>query len=316
MIVHNDIFRLPVFRNAVITVGTFDGVHTGHQQIIHLMKAEAEKVNGETIIITFHPHPRKIVSTGRDQILLLNTLSEKIQLLEKYSIDHIVVIPFNETFANLSAEEYIKDFLVNTFHPNTIIIGHDHHFGKERKGNYLLLEQKALEYKYVVQEIPEHMLHNITISSTKIRSALLQYDVVTACEFLGYNYFFSGKVVEGNKLGRTIGYPTANIKVVDENKLIPGEGVYAVFVTIPGSGQLFWGMMNIGTRPTVDDTRQVIEVNIFDFDKNIYDSILTISIIKHLRKEQKFDGLDSLKNQLEKDKIAALKMLSEFSNIQ
>jgi riboflavin kinase/FMN adenylyltransferase len=311
MIVHNDIDQLPVFRNAVITVGTFDGVHTGHQQIIRLMKSEAQKLGGETIIITFYPHPRKIVSSGADQVRLLNTLNEKIHLLEKFGIDHLVIVPFTETFANLSAREYIKDFLISTFHPNTVIIGHDHHFGKGREGNYLLLEKLATEFGYRVQEIPEHMLHDITISSTKIRTALLESDVETGSAFLGYDYFFSGQVVEGNQLGRTIGYPTANIKV-DEEKLIPGNGVYAVFVTIKGYEKVFRGMMNIGVRPTVDGIRRMIEVNIFEFDEEIYGQTLRVTIKKHMRNEQKFNDLGALKEQLGKDQIEALASLHDF----
>ncbi|MEP7110037.1 MAG: riboflavin kinase, partial [Ferruginibacter sp.] len=221
MTVHTNISDLPVFRNAMITIGTFDGVHGGHQQIIQLMKAEALKAGGETIIITFHPHPRKIIGNQAGPVYLLNTLEEKIALLEKYGIDHLVVVPFTEAFANQSAEAYIANFLVKTFHPHTIIIGHDHRFGRERSGDFQLMEDKAAEYGYDVKEIPGYMLKDITISSTRIREALLQGDIETASYFLGYDYFFSGKVVEGNKLGRTIGFPTANLLVPDENKLVP-----------------------------------------------------------------------------------------------
>jgi riboflavin kinase/FMN adenylyltransferase len=312
MTVHNDITKLPAFINAVITIGTFDGVHTGHQQIIQLMKAEAAKVNGETVIITFHPHPRKIIKTGEAPVFLLNTLEEKIELLKKSGLDHLVIVPFTEIFSNQTAEEYIENFLVKTFHPHSIIIGYDHHFGKGRTGNYQLLEAKGIEYSYKVKEIPAHMLQEIAISSTKIRNSLLSGDVETANACLGYSYFFSGKVIEGNKLGRTIGYPTANLKIENEDKLIPGNGVYAVEIQTPDSKLQIpdlKGMMNIGVRPTIDGINRVIEVNIFDFDSTIYGGTLTIILKKYLRSEKKFDGLDELKKQLSKDKQNALSAL-------
>jgi len=304
MIVHKNIQQLPTFRNAVITIGTFDGVHTGHQQILQLMKTEAAAANGETVIITFHPHPRKIVASEKAPIFLLNTLEEKIELLEKAGINHLVVVPFTEKFANQTAEEYINDFLVKTFHPHSIIIGYDHHFGKGRKGNYQLLEAKGIELNYQVKEIPVHVLEEVSISSTKIRNALLQGDVATANACLGYSYFFSGKVIEGNKLGRTIGYPTANLQIQDEDKLVPGNGVYAVEVNIQSSilNIKYFGMMNIGVRPTIDGTKRLIEVNIFDFDKSIYNETLTVTVRKHLRSEKKFNDLEELKEQLAKDK--------------
>lgn len=311
MTVHTDIQRLPVFRNAVITVGTFDGVHGGHQQIIHLMKMESARVNGETIIITFHPHPRKIIGRSKSPVFLLNTLDEKTALLEKYGIDHLVVVPFTEAFASQSAESYIADFLVNTFHPHTIIIGHDHRFGRARSGDFQLLEDKGLQYRYEVKEIPGYMLQDVTISSTRIREALLEGDIVTANHFLGYEYFFTGKVIEGNRLGRTLGYPTANLLIGDENKLIPANGVYAVLVNDQKTGiHNAPGMMNIGLRPTIGGTGRVIEVHIFDFNRDIYHESLTISVRSYLRGEIKFDGLDALKEQLSKDEASARDQLS------
>jgi len=305
MIVYNNIHGLPLFTNPVITIGTFDGVHTGHQQILQLMKAEAAKVNGETVIITFHPHPRKIIKPGEPPIFLLNTLEEKIELLERSGIDHLVIVPFTEAFANQTAEEYIADFLVKTFHPHSIIIGYDHRFGKGRKGNYRLLKEKGSEFNYTVKEIPAQMLQEVAISSTKIRNSLLNGDIETATNYLGYPYFFSGKIIEGNKLGRTIGYPTANIQIENKDKLIPGNGVYAVEIKIQNPRfeiENFIGMMNIGIRPTIGGIDKVIEVNIFDFADDIYGEILTITVKKHLRDEKKFSGLEALKSQLVKDK--------------
>jgi riboflavin kinase / FMN adenylyltransferase len=307
MTVHRDIDKLPLFNNAVVTIGTFDGVHGGHQQIIELMKQEAAAIGGETVIITFYPHPRQVISNRPGPVYLLNTLNEKIQLLQQHGIHHLVIVPFTENFAQQPAENYITDFLVKKFSPHTIIIGHDHHFGKNRSGNYELLEAKAATFNYRVKEIPEYMLQEVTISSTRIREALLKNDVDTANRFLGYQYFFSGIVVEGNKLGRTIGYPTANLHIQDDSKLVPGNGVYAVDVLIGDGQQVFRGMMNIGTRPTVDGSKRVIEVNIFDFDADIYGQQLTVFLKKRLRDEQKFSGLDALKAQLAKDKADAAK---------
>ncbi len=310
MTVHTDINNLPAFKNAVVTIGTFDGVHKGHQQILQMMLDEAKRLNGETVIITFHPHPRQVIAANQAELFLLNSLPEKISLLEKYGIDHLVVTPFTEEFSLLSAENYIEDFLVKTFHPHTIIIGHDHRFGKSRSGNFALLEAKAKEYNYVVKEIPEFMLQNNTISSTIIRQALQKGNIETANEYLGYPYFFSGTVAEGNKLGRTIGYPTANINVTEEKKLIPGNGVYAVKVGL--DKDVYPGMMNIGIRPTVEGIHRMIEVNIFDFDKEIYGSTLTIHVHKRLRNEQKFNGLEELKEQLGRDKEQVMEWLQKY----
>jgi len=322
MTVHTDINNLPAFRNAVVTIGTFDGVHKGHQQILQLMLDEAKEVNGETVIITFHPHPRQVIAMRQTELFLLNSLQEKISLLEKYSIQHLVVTPFTEEFSLQSAEEYIEQFLVKRFNPHTIIIGHDHRFGKSRSGDFQLLEEKAAQYNYQVKEIPGFMLQDNTISSTIIRQALLKGNIDTANEYLGYAYFFSGTVVEGNKLGRTIGYPTANLQVQEEKKLIPGNGVYAVEVIVNGEWAMYnrqpaigngqshyFGMMNIGIRPTVEGVNRMIEVNIFDFDREIYGETLTIHIKKRLRNEQKFNGLDELKAQLAKDKEQAIEGL-------
>lgn len=309
MQVHYDIEQLPVFRNAIITIGTFDGVHMGHRQIIDKLKTEAKSQNGETVIITFHPHPRKVVSSAILGIRLINTLPERIDLLAQLGIDHLAVVPFTDAFANQTAEDYIKDFLVDKFHPHTIIIGYDHRFGRDRLGDYRLLEKKAVEYNYQLKEIPKHILENISISSTNIRQAILHNDIATADKLLGYDFFFSGKVIHGDKLGRKLGYPTANLKINDEEKIIPGNGIYAVYAQPEGYTEKLKGMMSIGFRPTVDGKKRVIEVNIFDFDREIYDQTLKVFVKKYLREEVKFNGLDELVKQIGQDKVDSLKVL-------
>jgi riboflavin kinase / FMN adenylyltransferase len=309
MKVHYDIEQLPAFRNAVITIGTFDGVHMGHRQIIDKLKAQAEAINGETVIVTFHPHPRKIVSSTILGIRLINTLNEKIELLRHLGINHVVVVPFTEAFANQPAEEYVKKFLVEKFHPHTIIIGHDHRFGKERSGDYLLLEKMATEFNYQLQEIPKQVLDEIAISSTIIRQSVLDGKIEVADKLLGYEFFFTGIVVHGNKLGRKLGYPTANLKVPDEEKIIPGNGIYAVYAKPEDSAERLKAMMSIGFRPTVDGKQRVIEVNIFDFDEEIYGQHLKVYVKKYLREEVKFDGLEALVKQIDQDKIDSLKVL-------
>ena len=307
MQVHYNLDDLPKFQNAVITIGTFDGVHLGHQLIISTLITEANKANGESVIITFHPHPRKVVSSVVTGIRLINTLDERIELLSKTGVDHLVVVPFTEYFANQTSEEYIKYFLVEKFKPNTIIIGYDHRFGKDRTGNYLLMVQKAIEYNYTLKEIPEHLLDAVKVSSTTIRNALLHGQIEEANKLLGYAFFFTGQVVHGNKIGRTIGYPTANLKSNNDEKITLGDGIYAVYVTVVE--KKYKGMLSIGFRSTVDGKKRVTEVNIFDFDIEIYDQLIKVEIKKHLRQEVKFNSLDELKQQLHTDKENSLKCL-------
>ena len=317
--------NLAAFKNAVVTIGTFDGVHLGHQQIIKQLKEEAAAINGETVIITFHPHPRTIVAAGKP-VHLLTTLDEKISLLSGLNIDHLVVVPFDETFSNQRPEEYVESFLYDKFHPHTLIIGYDHRFGKNRSGDYHLLENYGTKLGFIVKEIPEQVINQVTISSTRIREALLHTDLETANKYLGYPYFFEGMVVDGNKLGRTLGYPTANIVVRDDLKLVPANGIYVaeaelVFRESPGregassltvdhspttQHSRFKGMMSIGVRPTVDGKNRTIEMNIFDFEQDIYGSTLKIYAHKYLRPEAKFNTLDELKHQIDKDKEASL----------
>jgi len=307
MQVHSDVDHLPTFKNAVITIGTFDGVHIGHKQILQQLKSEAAQVNGETVIITFHPHPRKVVG-DTSGVRLLSTLDEKITLLKQEGIDHLVIVPFNEAFANQSAEEYVTDFLYKKFHPSTFIIGYDHRFGKGRKGDYKLLESMGAQLGFAVKEIPQQVLHEIGISSTQIRKALLHSDIATANSFLGYPYFFSGTVIKGDQLGRTIGYPTANLQIANEEKLVPGDGVYAV--TVQQDNQtVLKGMMYIGSRPVVNGKRRVIEVNIFDFDADIYNQHLLVSVHHFIRGDMHFNGLEALKVQLAEDKKETISLL-------
>jgi riboflavin kinase / FMN adenylyltransferase len=322
MTVQYQIEALPDFRNAVITIGTFDGVHTGHQQIIKQLTEEAKKINGESVIITFHPHPRKILGASKE-IKLINTIEEKTELLASKGIDHLIVIPFTESFSQQTAEEYIKDFLVEKFHPHTIIIGYDHRFGEGRKGDYHLMEEFSERCNYHLLEIPAYVLNAVSVSSTRIREAIINADISTANELLGYDFFFEGLIVEGNKLGRTIGYPTANLKIINEEKLVPGNGVYAVKLSmVNGEWPMekkspfaihhsLKGMMNIGNRPTINGTAKTIEVNIFDFDADIYGKTIRVYVKKHLRAEQKFSGLDALKEQLAKDKLQAIELLAD-----
>lgn len=327
MKVHTDIERLPRFRNAVVTIGTFDGVHAGHRQIIKKLQNEARRINGESVIITFHPHPRKVISSAILGVRLINTLEEKTALLAGLDIDHLVVVTFTDAFANQPAEDYVRDFLVERFHPHAVIIGYDHRFGRERLGDYRLLEKLAPVYGFQLKEIPKHILDEIAISSTNIREAILHHDIETANKLLGYEFFFEGEVVHGNKMGRQLGYPTANLKINNEEKIIPGDGIYAVYVEVNGQRAMvnkqsdsahspftvyhsrLKGMMSIGFRPTVDGKKRVIEVNIFDFEKELYGQSLRVYVKKFLRAEAKFNTLDELARQIGKDREESLKVL-------
>ncbi len=309
MQVHYGIKNLPHFTNAVITIGTFDGVHAGHQKIINALTERAKEINGESIIITFDPHPRKIV-TPHSSVSLINTLPEKTELLAKKGLQHLVVVPFTEAFAAMSAEDYINEFLVQHFSPHTIIIGYDHRFGKERKGNFELLKQEQIKWNYKLIEIPKHVLDEISVSSTKIRNALLEGDISVANKALEYYFFFSGKVVKGDQIGRTLGFPTANLEYVSDDKIHLGEGVYAVYVTINEKQKS--GMLSIGKRPTLNDTIERIEVNIFDFEGDLYNSVIQIHVVAFLRPQEKYTSLEELTTQIKKDKEAALTVLNDL----
>jgi riboflavin kinase/FMN adenylyltransferase len=306
MKVHYSIEALPFFSNAVLTIGTFDGVHQGHQKIIDALVQHANAANGESVIITFHPHPRKIVNPN-EPLQLINTLGEKIELLSKTAIDHLVIVPFIKKFAEQTADEYIEDFLINKFHPHTIIIGYDHHFGKGRKGNFLLLAERADRFQYKLMEIPKYLLDEIAVSSTKIRNALLDSNIENANHLLGYQFFFEGTVVKGDQLGRELGYPTANLSYNDDEKIKLGHGVYAVYVDVEGNRKK--GMLSIGNRPTLSNSDERNEVNIFDFDEEIYGSTIRVTVKKFLRSQEKYNSLKDLKNQLAIDKENSLACL-------
>jgi riboflavin kinase/FMN adenylyltransferase len=309
MKVYRNLDTLPPFSNAVVTIGTFDGVHLGHQKIIQQLLAESKATGGESVLITFNPHPRKIVQPEKS-LMQLTSMDERIELLKQQGINNMVIVPFTKSFSEQTALQYVENFLVEKFHPAKIIIGYDHKFGNNREGDFRLLEQYAAQFNYTVHEIDEALINNAIISSTKIREALLTGDVAFAKSFLGYDYFFKGVVIEGNKLGRTIGYPTANLQMDNPDKLVPGNGVYAVICQLEGESRMLKGMMNIGTRPTVDGLNRMIEVNIFDFDEEIYGRHLKVWLKYHLRNEVKFSGIDTLKEQLHKDKMKSFELLN------
>jgi riboflavin kinase / FMN adenylyltransferase len=305
--VYNNISEFLPVSNPVVTTGTFDGVHLGHQQIIRRLKEAAGKIGGETVLLTFFPHPRMVLFPDYKP-LLLNTLEEKTALLEKAGIDHLIVHPFNREFSMLSSKEFISTVLVNALHTKKLVIGYDHHFGKNREGSFDHLKEFGPIYGFDVEEIPAQEVEHTSVSSTRIRQALMKGDVVTANSFLGYSYLLSGTVVKGRMIGRSIDFPTANLQLSDQYKLIPADGVYAVYVK-RGEEKLK-GMLNIGMRPTVDGKARTIEVNILDFSADLYGETLTLEFVNRLRDEIKFDGIESLKQQLFKDREQTRAILS------
>ncbi|MDR3679673.1 MAG: bifunctional riboflavin kinase/FAD synthetase [Flavipsychrobacter sp.] len=307
MAIFFNITTLPAFKNAVVTIGTFDGVHLGHRCILQEVVSQAKTINGESVLITFDPHPRKLIFPDQE-LKLLTPLPTKLELVTDAGIDHVVVVPFTRDFANLSAEDYISQFLVQYFKPHTIIIGHDHQFGHDRKGGIDLLQQLSKQYDYQVVEIPAQLIDEAAVSSTKIRKAITAGHVQDAAHMLGRYYTLTGKVIKGRQLGRTIGYPTANITPNDPAQVVPAIGIYAVTVQV-ASGT-FNGMLSIGYNPTVTDEQKInIEVNIFDFDQDIYGQELELSFVTYLRNEEKFASLEALKEQLAKDKENTLAIL-------
>ena len=267
----------------------------------------AREENGETVLLTFSPHPRMVLFPDDNELKLLNSLPEKIELLEKYGVDHLIIYPFTKEFSRLTSTEFVRNILVNNIQTKRLVIGYNHHFGRNREGSFEHLKEYGPLYGFEVEEIPAKDIDHIQISSTKIRNALLIGDVKTATNYLGHEYTLTGTVVKGKQLGRTIGYPTANLLINDQYKLIPGDGVYAV--KIKHNNNYYGGMLNIGNNPTVEGKGKSIEVNIFDFDKAIYGDEVTIYFIGRLRDEVKFKNLDDLKEQLAKDKKESLKLI-------
>lgn len=296
-------------KQTVVTIGTFDGVHLGHQKILSQITKSAQELECESLVLTFFPHPRMVLQEDTE-MKQLNTLQEKIDLLNQLGIDNLVVHPFDKEFSRLTAEEFVKKVLVDVFKVKKIVIGYDHRFGRNRTANIDDLITYGETYGFDVEQISAKEINEVSVSSTKIRNALLEGNVELAAAYLGYAYSLTGIVSKGKQLGRTIGYPTANIKIDESYKLIPSNGVYVVQCFI--NGAIVYGMMNIGTRPTVDGTSQTIEVNLFDFKEDIYNQKITVSLLKRMRSEQKFESLDALKLQLGTDKATALDYIRQI----
>jgi riboflavin kinase/FMN adenylyltransferase len=307
MIVHRGLDDISPLANAVVTSGTFDGVHLGHQKILSRLTEVAQNSGGESVLITYWPHPRTVVSNDSQDLKLLTTLDEKIDLIEQAGVNHLVVIPFTRSFSELTSEQYIRQILIEKIGTSKLVIGYDHRFGRDREGGFDYIQAHQDEYGFEVEEIPRQDVEEIGVSSSKIRAALQEGNIHIANLFLGREYNLTGTVIKGQQLGRTIGYPTANLQVDDPVKLIPANGVYAVDVI--HAGQTYGGMLNIGFRPTVAGTYQTIETYIFDFDKDIYGEHMTLLFRDFLRPEQKFDGLPALVAQLKYDEESARKLL-------
>jgi len=299
-------------KKPVLTIGTYDGVHLGHQKIIEYLNNKAKKIGGESVVFTFHPHPRMVLHPDDHNLELLQTIDERIDKLEKSGIDHLIVFPFTKEFSRLSGTEFIRDILVNKVGIHTLVVGYDHHFGRNREGSMKQLEELAPIYNFEIEEISAFMKDEVKISSTKIRKALLNGDVCEAKKYLGDSYTLKGEVVSGDKIGSKIDFPTANLKIIEDYKLIPANGVYAVNVLVDNSQ--FNGMLNIGHRPTISETGEKrIEVNLFDFKADIYGKMITIKFVKMIRNEKTFANLDELKTQLIKDESKCKSILGNYS---
>lgn len=307
MKIYSSIDEFKPVKNAVVTIGTFDGVHLGHRKIISRINELAKATGGESVILTFFPHPRMILHPEDQNLKMINTIPEKAELLEQLGVGHLIITPFTRDFSNQSPGEYIKNILVDKIGTKKIVIGYDHRFGKDRQGSLSELQQLAPVYGYEVIEIPEQDIHDVAISSTRIRTALLNDEIELANEFLGYPFFITGKVNRGDQIGRTIGYPTANILIEESYKLIPSDGIFAVKVYIDGEAHK--GMGYIGHRPTINGMTRNIEVNILDFDRDIYTQPIKMELLHFIRGDMKFDSLEQLKAQIDKDKAAVKKLL-------
>lgn len=285
-----------------VTIGTFDGVHFGHQRILEKLVSDAKKAGKKSILLTFFPHPRMVLQKD-NSLELINTIEERKNLLAKTGLDYLIIHPFSKEFSRLTALAFVRDILVNQFNVSKLCIGYDHHFGKNREGNITQLQEYSKLYDFDIEEIPAQDIDDVSVSSTKIRKALAEGSVKTANTYLGYPFMLNGKVVNGKQLGGKIGFPTANIDVEEEYKLIPKTGVYVVRSSV--DGKIIYGMMNIGKRPTVDGKHQTIEVHFFDFNQDLYEQSLTVELLYFLRDEHKFDSVEHLISQLQKDEIQA-----------
>jgi riboflavin kinase/FMN adenylyltransferase len=309
MKVYHHIDEFEPIKNAVVTIGTFDGVHLGHRKIIKRIKELADEIGGETVILTFFPHPRMILHPEDQDLKLITTIAEKADLLEELGVDHLIITPFSRDFSNQTAEEYIREILVKQIGTKKIVIGYDHRFGKDRQGGLADLQRLAPDYDFEVIEIPEQDINDVAVSSTRIREALLHEKIELANEFLGYPFYITGKVIKGDQLGRQLGYPTANLLVEEKYKLIPGDGIFAVKVHI--NSEVYKGMAYIGQRPTINGMTRNIEVNIFDFDEDIYNQTIRMDFYYFVRGDVKFASLDELVVQLGKDKVDVLALLAD-----
>ena len=304
---HLNLTEVSFFKKTIVTIGTFDGVHLGHKKILKKLVENANQINCESVVLTFFPHPQ-LVLNPQSNIKLLNTIEEKIDLLDKTGLNHLIIQPFDTNFSKLTAEEFVKSILVDTLNIQKIIIGYDHRFGHNRSADINDLIEFGKKFNFEVGQISVEELDEIAISSTKIRNALQEGNIDLAKNYLGYHYTFSGKVGLGKQLGRTIGFPTANVVVEEEYKLIPKTGVYIVKCEI--NKEIVFGMMNIGYRPTVNGKNKTIEVHLFHFDQDLYNKTITVSIIHKLREEQKFDSVELLKEQLNVDKVNSFTFLN------
>ncbi len=309
MNVFNSVQSFKFAKKTIVTLGTFDGMHIGHQAILNKLKLQKKIYGYETLVLTFFPHPRMVLRTDH-QISLLNTINERVKLIDHFGIDHLVVQEFTQDFANLSAEEFVKTILVDQFNIGKIIIGYDHRFGKNRSADIHDLIEFGKKYHFDVEQISAEELNDVSVSSTKIRNALNMGNVALAKTYLGYPYMVSGTVVSGKQLGRTIGYPTANIQVAEDYKLIPAIGVYVVGVTVKDKD--FYGMLSVGTNPTVGGTEKTVEVYIFDFNDTIYDEEITVRFLTKIRDEENFGSIDLLIEALKNDEVFSRNFLSNI----
>jgi riboflavin kinase / FMN adenylyltransferase len=308
MNVYQSIGEFIPLAHAVSTIGTFDGVHEGHRKIISRLCELAREEKGESVVLTFFPHPRMVLQPDDNNLKLLTTMNERIELLKKLGVEHLIIQPFNKEFSRQSAVEFVRDILISKIGTKTLVIGYDHHFGRNREGSYKDLEEMAPIYNFRLEEIPKQIINELAVSSTKIRNSLITGDIQTANKLLGYDFSLSGKVVDGDKIGHTLGFPTANISIAEPYKLIPATGIYAIMVKV--GEDTYKGMLYIGNRPVVQGKRLSIEVNIFDFDRNIYNDNITVFIKARIRDDIHLRSLEELKKKMNEDKLVATKLLS------